>query len=87
MHMYPFTYDVYKEEYKEPRYLKEVFLQVEGQIHVEGGANKGDYHLQDGILYKLDKICVLEAKILQLITKTRASKFVRHFGVENTITN
>jgi hypothetical protein len=58
MHMEPFTHDAYKEAYTEDEDFKEVFQQLQGQIHIEEGDNKDDYHFQNGLLYKLDKLCV-----------------------------
>ena len=51
------------------------------------GDNIIDYHLQDGLLYRLDKLCVLKVDQLQLIRETHTSKVVRNFGVGNTISN
>jgi len=31
---------------------------LQSQSHVHDGDNTVDYHLQDGLLYRLDKICV-----------------------------
>ena len=67
MHMEPFTNDAYKEDYTEDEDFKEVFQQLQGKFHVEEGDNKVDYHLQDNLLYKLDKLYVLKGEILQLI--------------------
>jgi hypothetical protein len=43
--MDPFTHDSYKEAYTEDEDFKEVFQQLQGQICVEEGDGKGDYHL------------------------------------------
>nr|KUM48645.1 hypothetical protein ABT39_MTgene4660 [Picea glauca] len=48
MHMEPFTHDAYKEGYTEDEDFKEVFQQLQGQIHVEESDSKADYHLQNG---------------------------------------
>jgi hypothetical protein len=53
MHMDPFTHDAYKEAYTEDEDFKEVFQQLQGQIHIEEGDGKVDYHFQNGLLYKL----------------------------------
>jgi hypothetical protein len=58
MHMEPFIHDAYKEAYIRDEDFKKVFQQLQGQIHVEEGDNKADYHLQNGLLYMLDKLCV-----------------------------
>jgi hypothetical protein len=55
MHMDPFTHDAYKEAYIEDEDFKEVFHQLQGQIHIEEGDNKAYYHFQNWLLYKLNK--------------------------------
>jgi hypothetical protein len=52
MHMEPFTHDAYIEA----KDFKEVFQQLQGQIHIEEGDNKADYHFQNGLLYNIDKL-------------------------------
>ena len=49
MHMEPFTHDAYREAYSEDEELKEVFQQLQSQIHVHDGNNNIEYHLQDGL--------------------------------------
>jgi hypothetical protein len=44
IHMDPFTHDAYKEAYTKYEYFKEVFQQLQGQIHIEEGDGKVDYH-------------------------------------------
>jgi hypothetical protein len=56
MHMEPFTHDTYKETYIEDVNFKEVFRQLQGQIHIEEGDEKAHNHFQNGLLYNLDKI-------------------------------
>ena len=51
------------------------------------GNNTIDYHLQDGLLYRLDKLCVAKGERLQLIRKAHISKVVGHFGVGKTMAN
>jgi hypothetical protein len=67
MHMEPFTHDAYKEAYTEDEDFKEVLQQLQGQIHVEEGDSKVDYHLWNRLLYKLDKLFVPKGERLQLI--------------------
>ena len=67
MHMDPFTHDAYKEAYLKYEGFKEVYQQLQSQIHVHDCDNKVDYHLQDGLLYMLDKLCILKGECLQLI--------------------
>jgi hypothetical protein len=40
-----------------------------------------DYHLQDGLLYKMGKLCVPKEERVQLIREAHTSKVVGHFGV------
>jgi hypothetical protein len=64
-----------------------VFQQLHGQICIEDGEKKSNYHLQNGLLYKLDKLCVPKGEILQLIKEAHTSKVAGHFGVGNMIAN
>jgi hypothetical protein len=45
MQMDPFIHDAYKDTYAEYEDFKEVFLQLQGQIHVEEDGGKDNYHL------------------------------------------
>lgn len=56
--MEPFTHDVYKDAYSEDEDFKEMFQKLYSQIHVHDGVNTIDHHLKNGLLYKLDKLCV-----------------------------
>jgi hypothetical protein len=87
MHMDPFTHDAYKEAYTEDEDFKEVFQQLQGQIHIEEGDGKDDYHFQNGLLYKLDKLCVPKGERLQLIREAHTSKVAGHFGVGKIVSN
>ena len=64
MHIEPLTHDAHKEAYIEDEGFKEVFQQLQSQIHVHDSDNIVDYHLQNGLLYKLGKLCVLEGEKL-----------------------
>lgn len=46
-----------------------------------------DYHLQDGLLYRLDKLCVPKGENLQLIREAHTSKVAGNFGVGKTVAN
>ena len=81
--MDPFTHDAYT-KYGD---LKEVFQQLQGQIHIEEGDGKDDHNFQNGLLYKLENICVPKGKRLQLIREVHTSKVVGHFVVGKTISN
>jgi hypothetical protein len=69
------------------RTSRRCFSSYKGQIHVEEGDSKVDYHLQNGLLYKLDKLCVPKGEILQLIREAHTSKVAGHFGVGKTVAN
>jgi hypothetical protein len=79
MHMDPFTHDAYKEACIEDEEFKEV--------HVEQGDSKVDYHLQNGLLYKLEKPYVPKGERLHIIREAHTSKVVGNFGVEKTFSN
>jgi hypothetical protein len=64
-----------------------VFQKKQCQICVEEGDDKDDYHLHNGLLYKLYKLCVHKGEILQLIIEALTSKFVGHFDVGKTVAN
>jgi hypothetical protein len=74
MHLEPFTHDAYIETYLEDEDYEEVSQQLQGQIHIEEGDNKDDYHFHNGLLYKLDKLCVPKGERLQLIREAHTSK-------------
>jgi len=54
---------------------------------VHDGDNTIDYHLQDGLLYKLDKLCVPKGESLHLIREAHASKVAGNFSVGKTMAN
>jgi hypothetical protein len=86
MCMDPFTHDAYKEAYTKDDF-KEVFQQLQGQICVEEGDGKVDYHLQNGFLYNLKKLYVPKGERFQLTREAHTSKVARHFGVGKTVSN
>jgi len=57
MHMEPFIHDAYREAYLEDEDFKEVYQQLQSQSHVHNDDNTIDDYLQDGLLYRLDKLC------------------------------
>jgi len=87
MYMEPFTHDAYIEAYSEDEDFKEVYQQLQIHIHVHDGENTIDYHLQDGLLYRMDKLCVPKGEQLQLIREAHTSKVAGHFGVGKTVAN
>jgi hypothetical protein len=62
MHMDPFTHDAYKEECTEDEDFKEAFQRLHGQIHIEEGDDKDDYHFYNRLLYKINKVCIPKGK-------------------------
>jgi hypothetical protein len=62
MQMETFTHDAYIEEYTENEEDKDIFQRLQGQVHEEKVANKANYHLQDGFLYKMDKLYVTKGE-------------------------
>ena len=60
---------------------------MQSQSHVHDGDNTVDYHLQDGLLYMLDKLCVPKGERLQLIREAQTSKVARNFGVWKIVAN
>jgi hypothetical protein len=87
MHMDLFTHDEYKEAYTEDEDFKEVFQQLQVQIHTKEGDGKVDYHFLNGLLSKLDKLYVPKGELLQLIREAHTSMVARHFGVGKTVAN
>ena len=83
MHMEPFTDDAYIEDEE----FKEAFQQIQVQICIKEGDDKADYPLQNGLLYKLDKLCVPKFELLLLIREVHTSKVTGNFGVGKTVDN
>lgn len=87
MQMEPFTHDAYIEAYSEDEDFNEVYQQLQTQSHVYDGDNIIDYHLQDGLLYMMDKLCVPKGECLHLIREAHSSKVAGHFGVGKIVAN
>lgn len=87
MQMESFTHDAYTEAYSEDENFKEVFQHLQSQIHVLDGANTIDYHIEDGLLSKLDKLLVPKGEPLQLVREAHTSKIARHLDVGKTMEN
>ena len=51
------------------------------------GGNIVNYHIHDGLRYRLDKLCVPKGEQLQLIREAHTSKVAGHFGVGKTVAN
>jgi len=54
---------------------------------VYDGDNTIDYHLQDGLFYRFDKLCVPKGERLQWIREAHTSKVARHFVVGKIVAN
>jgi hypothetical protein len=74
MYIDPLTRDAYKGTFTKDEDFQEAFQQLEWQVHVEDVDGKVKYHLEDGFLYKLDKIYALKCKIFHLINTVHTSK-------------
>ena len=48
IHMDYFTHDAFKEASTKDEDFKDVFHQLQGQIHVEEGDGKANYHIHNG---------------------------------------
>ena len=64
-----------------------MYQQLQCQLHVHDGDNTVDYHLQDGLIYRLDKLCVNKGEHLQLIREAHTSKVAGKFGVGKIVAN
>jgi hypothetical protein len=64
MHMKPFIHDAYKEAYTKDEDFKDVFQQLHGQIRVEKGDGKDDYHLQNGVALQFRQALCFKGEIL-----------------------
>lgn len=58
--MEAFIQDACKYSYTVDDEFKEVFQQLQIQCHVHDGDNTIDYNLQNELLYRLDKLCVVK---------------------------
>jgi hypothetical protein len=78
VHMEPFTYEAYKEEYAKDRDFKEAYQWLLGQQEQVDKHSKVDYRLQDGFLYKMEKFCLPKEEKVELIREVHISKVVGH---------
>lgn len=81
MHMEPFTHNAYTTNED----FMEVFQQLQGQSNVKDDDNKDDYHLQNELLYRMEKLCVPKGERLQLIREDHTSKVVSHLALEKQL--
>lgn len=67
MYMESFTHDAYRETYIQDEDFEGVIQQLQIQIHANNGDGTIDYDIQNGLLYRLDNLCVPKREKLQLI--------------------
>lgn len=56
MRMKPLTHDAYNDEWIEDKDFNEIFQQLRGQVHVEEGNKKVEYHIYDVLWPQLTPI-------------------------------
>jgi hypothetical protein len=69
-----FTHELLSEDYEGDGYFRGVYKQLTERsvIAMEGN----EYHLQEGLLYKLDKLCIPRDKIVQLMRETHTYRLL-----------
>jgi len=84
MQLYPFTHELLSEDYEGDEYFKEVYKKLMEMIvaFMEGN----EYHIQDGLLYKLGILCIPCDKRVQLMGEAQ-TRVVGHFGMTKTMMN
>ena len=87
MHMKPFIHGAYREAYLEDEDFKEVYQQLQSQSYVHDDNSTIVYHIQDGLPYMMDKLCVPKGDHLQVIKEAQTSMVLGHFGVWKIIVN
>ena len=80
----PFMHETYRELYLLDPEFKEVYSRL---LHSNKPHEGEEYCVKEGLLYKLDKLCVLEGERLQLIREAHTSKIAGHFGVGKIVAN
>jgi hypothetical protein len=85
MQLDPFTHEIMSEDYKGDEDFRGVYKQLKKRLAIvmEGI----DYHLQDVLFYKLEKLCILREKRVQLIREAHTYKIVGNFGVTKRVAN
>jgi hypothetical protein len=85
MQLEPFTHEILSEDYEGDEDFKEVYKKLKERIVVVMEGN--EYHIQDGLLYKLGKLCIPWDRRVQLMREAHTSRVVGHFGVTKTMVN
>jgi hypothetical protein len=60
MQLEPFTHELLSEYYEGDEDFRGVYKQLKERLVIVMEGN--EYHLQDGLLYKLDKLCIPQDK-------------------------
>jgi hypothetical protein len=81
MELDPFTHELLSEDYEGDEY----FRQLKGRPTTSMEGN--EYHLQDGLLYNLDKLYIPPDKRVQFMREAHTSRVARHFGVTKIVEN
>jgi len=81
----PFTHELLSEDYEGDEYFKGVYKKIKERVVVVMEGN--EYHLQYGLLYKLEKLCIPWDKRFHLMREEHTSRVTGHFGVTKTMEN
>ena len=80
-----FTHTLLSEYYEEDEEFKGVRKQLKEWLVTSMEGN--EYHLKDGILYRLDKLCIPHGRRFQLMREEQTSRVVGHFGMTKIVVN
>ncbi|OMO57853.1 hypothetical protein CCACVL1_25676 [Corchorus capsularis] len=72
---------IYKEQYIDDSCFQNTYRQLEAGNSIDG------YHLEDGLLFKGNKVCVPLDSRLKLIREAHNSLVAGHFGIHKTVAN
>jgi hypothetical protein len=86
MHLEPFTHELLSEDYEGDEHFRGFYnqLKLERVVTVMEG---NEYHLQDGFLNKLEKLCIPREKKVQLMREEHTSRVAGNFGMKRTMVN
>ena len=76
-------HDGYKEQYGDNCDFQDIFHKL-SQDNENGNI---DYHMHDGLLFHLGKLCIPIGERTNLIREAHTSRISRHFGVGKTLAN
>jgi len=71
------------EDYEADEDFRGVYKKLKERVVVVMEGN--EYHLQDGLFYKLDKLCIPQDRRVQLMREAHTSRVVGHFGVTKIV--